>query len=58
MADTTTQCDKKECADYETEGCYARSPNGYRCTRDINHDGPHIACAGDIHDLDTWDAPE
>lgn len=37
------------------EVCY-QDHDGYVCTRAPGHDGPHVAC-GDVHQIDTWEAP-
>ena len=47
------KCDGKECSDYESEFCGERS-NCYSCTRNKDHEGPHIACSLSEHNLAIW----
>jgi hypothetical protein len=34
--------------------CGAVSPESYRCTRPVGHDGPHRACAVTYHGIAEW----
>lgn len=38
--------------------CGAKSLDGnYECTREAGHDGEHIACTGEEHEVATWEDP-
>lgn len=38
-----------------TEVCNSSSPNGLLfCTREEGHEGQHIACGCEKHNLDSW----
>ena len=39
--------------------CNASWRGSYRCSREKGHDGPHVACGTDLHELRVWkDEPE
>lgn len=50
----TSQCDYC-CGDDEQEVCFAMSGEACVCTRPKGHDGEHVGCSDDKHQLLSWD---
>lgn len=46
------------CRDLTREESCGETDQGWTCTREPGHDGPHVACGGDVHEMETWGAPD
>jgi len=50
-----THTSRKCLSDEESDKmCDDESDAGYVCTRSAGHEGPHVACGNDTHNLDVW----
>lgn len=47
------------CRDLLTDGdACGETEQGWSCTREPGHDGPHVACGGELHEMAEWGGPD